>query len=203
MRGVVDEVIATTRSLDGIVASSQISEGAGGASASLQLTIPTRNLDTALDRMTELADVDSLNETATDITKPVISAEDELRDAEARRRELLQALGNASTEAEADALTLKIADARREIARAEAAYERLTRKARLSELAVTVRSDPGASNERTLGDWLDDAVGVLETIAGVLLIALAIVVPVGLLAVLVAVVTARVRRRRRERALDD
>ena len=48
--------------------------------------------------MTELADVDSLNETATDITRPVVSAKDELRDAEARRRELLQALGNATTD---------------------------------------------------------------------------------------------------------
>ena len=88
-------MIAITRSLGGIVASSQVSETADGASASLQLTIPTRNLDAALDRMTDLADVDSLNETATDITKPVVSAQDRLRDAEARRRELLQALGNA------------------------------------------------------------------------------------------------------------
>ena len=102
VRGVTDEVISITRSLGGIVASSQVSETADGASASLQLTIPTRNLDTALDRMTDLADVDSLNETATDITKPVVSAKDELRDAEARRRELLQALGNATTEAEAE-----------------------------------------------------------------------------------------------------
>jgi hypothetical protein len=202
VRDVTDEVISITRSLDGIVASSQVSETADGASASLQLTIPTRNLDTALDRMTDLADVDSLNETATDITKPVVTAKDELRDAEARRRELLQALGNATTEAEADALELKIADARREIARAEADYERLTAKARLSTLDVTVNGDPEASDQRTLGDWLDDAVDVLRTVAGVLLVTLAIVVPIGLVAGLIAWIIARIRRRRRERALD-
>ncbi len=202
VRGVSDEVISITRSLDGIVASSQVTEGTDGASSSLQLTIPTRNLDAALDRMTDLADVDSLNETSVDITKPVVSAQDTLRDAEARRRELLQALGNASTEAEADALTLKIADARREIAKAEAAYERLASKARLSQLDVTVRSDPGASDSRSLGDWLDDAVSVLETVAGVLLIALVIIVPIGLVAALIAAVALRIRRRRRERALD-
>jgi len=202
VRDVTDEVISITRSLGGIVASSQVSETADGASSSLQLTIPSRNLDAALDRMTDLADVDSLNETTTDITKPVVSAKDELRDAEARRRELLQALGNATTEAEADALELKIADARHEIARAEAAYERVTRKARLSELAVTVSSNPGASDHRDLGDWLDDAVDVLRTVAGVLLVTLAIVVPIGLIAGIVAWVAARVRRRRRERALD-
>ncbi|HET6831171.1 MAG TPA: DUF4349 domain-containing protein [Solirubrobacterales bacterium] len=202
VRDVTDEVISITRSLDGIVAASQVTETADGASSSLELTLPTRNLDTALDRMTDLADVDSLNETTTDITKPVVSAKDELRDAEARRRELLQALGNATTEAEADALELKIADARREIARAEAAYERLTAKARLSELAVTVSSNPGASDQRDLGDWLDDAVDVLRTVAGVLLVTLAIVVPIGLIVAIAAWVITRLRRRRREQALD-
>jgi hypothetical protein len=202
VREVTDEVISITRSLDGIVASSQVRETPEGASSALELTIPTRNLDAALDRMTDLADVDSLNETATDITRPVVSAKDELRDAEARRRELLQALGNTTTEAEADALELRIADARREIARAEAAYERLTAKARLSELAVTVQSDTAASEHRDLGDWLDDAVDVLRTVAGVLLVTLAVVVPIGLIVALVALLTARVRRRRRESALD-
>ena len=57
VRNVTGEVISITRSLGGIVATSQVSETADGASASLQLTIPTRNLDAALDRMTELADV--------------------------------------------------------------------------------------------------------------------------------------------------
>ena len=123
-------------------------------------------------------------------------------EAEARRRELLKALGNATTESEADALEAKIADARREIARAEAAYERVTGKARLSELAVSVASNPDASTHRSLGDWLDDALDVLRTLAGVLLVSLAVLVPLGLIAALVAWVVARFRRRRRERALD-
>jgi hypothetical protein len=202
VREVTDEVISITRSLDGIVASSQVRETPDGASSALELTIPTRNLDTALDRMTDLADVDSLNETATDITKPVVSAKDALRDAEARRRELLQALGNATTEAEADALEAKIADARREIARAEAAYERLRDRARLSELSVTVTSDTAASDHRDLGDWADDAVDVLRTVAGVLLVTLAVALPIGLIAAVAAWVASRVRRRRRERTLD-
>jgi hypothetical protein len=202
VREVTDEVISITRSLDGIVASSQVRETPDGASSALELTIPTRNLDTALDRMTDLADVDSLNETATDITKPVVSAKDALRDAEARRRELLQALGNATTEAEADALEAKIAGARREIARAEAAYERLRDRARLSELSVTVTSDTAASDHRDLGDWADDAVDVLRTVAGVLLVTLAVALPIGLIVAVAAWVASRVRRRRRERTLD-
>jgi len=203
VRSVTDQVISITRSLDGIVASSQVSETPDGASATLQLTIPTRNLDAALDRMTDLADVDSLNESSVDITKPVVDAKDRLNDAEARRRELLQALGNATTEAEASAIERKIADARREIARAEAAYERITGRARLSSLAVSVTSNPQASSDRTLGDWADDAVDVLRTLAGVLIVAAAVLVPLALIGAAVALIVTRVRRRRRERALDD
>jgi HAMP domain-containing protein len=202
VRSVSDEVITITRSLGGIVASSQVSETADGATATLDLTLPTRNVDAALDQMTELADVDSLNETSTDITKPFVSAQDELRDAEARRRELLEALGNATTDAEVEALTLQIADARREISRAEASFERIAAKARLSSLSVSVSSDPNASDERTLGDWLDDAVDVLRGIAGVLLVSAAILIPLGLIAGAIAWVTMRLRRRSREKTLD-
>jgi Domain of unknown function (DUF4349) len=202
VRGVSDEVISITRSLDGIVASSQVSESKGVSTATLELTLPTRNVDAALDRMTDLADVDSLNETTDDITKPFVSAQDQVKDAKAKRKELLEALGNATTDAEAQALTIRIADARREIARAQAAFDRIARKARLSDLSVTVTSNPNATDERTLGDWFDDAVDVLRGIAGVLLVSAAILVPLGLIAAMAAFITSRLRRRSRERSLD-
>ncbi len=202
VRGVSGEVISITRSLGGIVASSQVSETQGGSTANLELTIPTRNLDAALDQMTDLADVDSLNETTDDITKPFVSAQDQVHDAKARRHELLKALGNATTDAEAEALTIQIADARREISRAEANFDRIARKARLSDLNVTVSSNPNASDERTLGDWFDDAVDVLRGVAGVLLVSAAILIPIGLIAAIVAWVAMRLRRRSREKTLD-
>ena len=194
-------MISITRSLDGIVASSQVSETQGGSTANLELTIPTRNLDAALDQMTDLANVDSLNETTDDITKPFVSAQDQVHDAKARRHELLKALGNATTDAEAEALTIQIADARREISRAEANFDRIARKARLSDLNVTVSSNPNASDERTLGDWFDDAVDVLRGVAGVLLVSAAILIPIGLIAAIVAWVAMRLRRRSREKTL--
>ena len=203
VRGVSGEVISITRSLGGIVASSQVSETQGGSTANLELTIPTRNLDAALDQMTDLADVDSLNETTDDITKPFVSAQDQVHDAKARRHELLKALGNATTDAEAEALTIQIADARREISRAEANFDRIARKARLSDLNVTVSSNPNASDERTLGDWFDDAVDVLRGVAGVLLVSAAILIPIGLIAAIVAWVAMRLRRRSREKTLAD
>ena len=85
VRETSDEAIAITRALGGIVASSQVSEAGRQSSATLQLTIPTRNLDSAIDQLTELANVESLNEATVDITKPFVSAQDRLEDAEAER----------------------------------------------------------------------------------------------------------------------
>lgn len=203
VRDVSDEVISITRSLDGIVASSQVSEAGRNSSATLQLTIPTRNLDTAIDRLTELANVESLDESTLDITKPYVSAQDRLRDAEAKRRSLLEALENATTDAEATALELRIDDARREISRAESRFENIARRSRLSDLSVTVVGDPDAKDDRSLGDWLDDAVDVLRAVAGILLITAAIVVPLGILIAIAWFAISRLRRGRRERALDS
>jgi hypothetical protein len=54
----------------------------------------------------------------------------------------------------------------------------------------------------TPGDALGDAARVLEVIAGVLVIAAAVLVPVGLIAALAAYAGRLVTRRRRERALE-
>lgn len=201
---VSDEAIAITRDLDGIVATSSVSSAGDEANAMLELVIPTRNLDAAIDRLAEIADVRSLNETTVDITHPYVSAKDRLADAEAERRELLEALGNASTDEEAEALRLQIADARKEIARAQARFDRIARRAQLSEVSLTITGDRNATgDDRTLGDWLDDAVSVLRDVAGVLLISAAILIPLGLLAAIAWFVISRLLRRRRERALDD
>lgn len=203
---VSDEAIAITRDLDGIVASSSVTTAGDQASARLELVIPTRNLDAAIDRLTGIADVRALNESAVDITHPYVTARDRLTDARAERRELLEALGNASTDAEAEALRLQIADARKEIARAQAAFDRIARRAQLSEISMTITGDHdagAADDDRTLGDWFDDAVSVLRDVAGILLISAAIGVPLAILAALAWLVGGRLLRRRRERALDE
>ncbi len=202
VRDVSDQVIAITRSLDGIVASSQVSVAGKQSRADLQLTIPTRNLDAAIDQLTKLANVDSLNEATEDITRPFVSAKNNLNDLQAQRRKLLQALGNAATDTEAEALRLQIGDVRRQISRAQAAFENIARRANLSDLNVTVTGDPNAKEDRDLGTWFDDAVSVLRDVAGVLLISAAIVVPLGLLIGLTWMAVAWARRRRRESALD-
>ena len=205
---VSDEAISITRDLDGIVASSNVTTAGKDASATLALVIPTRNLDTAVDRLTEIGDVKSLSENSIDITHPYVSAQDRLEDAEAERRELLEALGNAGTNAEAEALRKQIADARREIARAQARFDKISRRAQLSEVSLTIEGDRNASSAdddeggRTIGDWLDDTVSVLRDVAGVLLVSAAILIPAAILLTIAWLVIRAVLRRRRERALS-
>lgn len=204
---VSDKAIAITRDLDGIVATSNVSTAGRDASATLELVIPTRNLDTAIDRLTEIGDVRSLEEASTDITRPYVTAEDRLEDAEAERKELLEALGNASTDAEAEAIRIQISDARKEIAKAQAAFDNIARKAQLSEVSLTIKGDRDASatsddDDKSLGDWFDDAKDVLSDVAGILLVAAAILIPAAILLMIAWLLIRRSIRRRRERALD-
>ena len=97
---------------------------------------------------------------------------------------------------------------RSQIARLNGDLAALRRRADLSTVSVTVRGGATQSEEGaggggawSPGDAARDAVRVLEVMAGVLLIALAIVVPIGLLSLMGAFGVRATRRRRRESAL--
>ncbi len=78
-------------------------------------------------------------------------------------------------------------------------YSRLTVTIQASSVAVAQPSHAGGF---TLHRALHDAGRVLVVVAGVALIALAVLVPLGLLVALVAWTTRAMRRRRREAMLD-
>ena len=99
---------------------------------------------------------------------------------------------------------------RSQIARLNGDLDALRRRADLSSVSLVVRgtaAEPGGGSGSGGGGWspgdaAHDALRVLEVIAGVALIALAIAAPLGLLAALVAIGVRVTRRRRREGALD-
>ncbi len=206
VREVSDEAIQITESVGGVVLSSQLNERGSQASADLQLSIPTSELDATLDRLTDLATVESLNEAAVDITEPFVSARDRLGDARDQRLELLEALGNATIEEQAEALRKQLREVRKEVSRAEARFDRIAQQARLSDVSLQVRGtdDDGESDDGwSLGDAIDDALTALEAVAGALLIILAVVLPLAITAALVTLIIHWARRRSRERALDE
>lgn len=204
VREVSDRAISIVQGAGGIIVSSNLSEQGKRASATLELSIPTRALDSTLDQLTELATVKSLNEGSVDITRPFVSAEDALKDAKAERKELLEALGNATTDFEAEAIRKQLDDVQGEIARAEATFQNVARRARLADVSLQIEGKPESDDGSwSLGEAADDALDVLRTVAGVLLISAAILVPLGLIVAAVTGVVLWIRRRRRERALDD
>jgi len=204
-----DGVIRTVDRFGGIVASSAIGSDDDTGEASFDLRIPTGRLDDALAALSKLGHVAERRQSLVDITGSFTSAEDRLSDARAERRGLLKALGKATTQQQIGSLRAQLRIVRGQIARLNGDLESLRRRADLSRVSVTVRGDGSKADQDTggagrwsPGDAARDAVRVLEVIAGVALIALAVAVPLALLAGLVALGVRSGRRRRREGALD-
>jgi len=204
VQGVANEVVEVTDRYDGVVLDSQVTTDQGGARAAFTLEIPFSELDAALADLSELGDVISRTEVGEDITQGAVRSQKQLA-------KVLEDLSKARIE-------LELADSRRErlvlksqIDSLEASAEALRadvgqtqRRARFATVNVDITSNGSASDEDgwSLSDALDDAGRVLEVIGGIALIALAVLLPLALVGTLIYVVTARTRRRSRERALD-
>jgi hypothetical protein len=202
-----DAVIRTVDRFGGIVASSSINDAAKGGEASFDLRIPTARLDDALAALSKLGHVADRTQDLQDITSSFTSAQDRLADARAERRGLLRALGRATTRAQIDSLRARLRESRGRIARLEGELRSLRRRADLSVVALTITGVADGAGAATGGNWspgdaAGDALRVLEVMAGVTLIALAIAVPLGLLGVAIVLAARGARRRGRERALD-
>jgi hypothetical protein len=192
-----------TAELGGFVKHSRVTSSQGG---DLQLRIPTRRLDVAVQRISKLAKVRELSRSADDITGAVVSARDRLHDARAERKSLLTQLANATTLNETESIRARLEIVSREIAAARNSLARVNNRANFADVAVTLVATRGGGAEEggawTPGDAWHDALRVLEVIAGVLMIAAAIAVPLLAAWLLGWLGRRSITRRRRERALD-
>ncbi len=199
-------LVRATQDLGGVVASSQVDSTPSGGDATFVLRIPTARVDDALKRFAELAGVARLSEGAQDITGSFVSAQDRLSDARAERKALLAALGKASTPRSIASLRARIRGNRTEIARLEGDLRGLRRRADFTRVDVSVRArgaaeGPDAGSAWGPGDAARDALRVLEVVAGVALVAGAVLLPLALLGWGAAFAGRGLRRRRREAAL--
>jgi hypothetical protein len=204
-RGRFDETVDDVRTLvagfGGFVASSSVTSSSGG---DLQLRVPSSRLDLTIQRLSKLAKVRGLSRNTRDITVAVVSARDRLNDARAERKSLLRQLANATTINETKSLRARLRIVSREIAAARNALARVNNRANFSNVSVTLVTTRGSSGGGvwTPSDAFHDALRVLEVIAGVLLIAAAVALPLLLAWLLGWLARRGVTRRRRERALD-
>jgi hypothetical protein len=196
---------------NGIVVSSHVtSTGGPDGGARFALSVPVGNLQRTVSELSQLhgAHVVSRSDDTNDITGQVGGASRRLAEARALRRSLLRQLAAATTTEAITSLRAQLRDADAMIGRDSASLSGLHRSVVNSSLTVTIQAAtvpvPAASHGGgfTLHRAVHDAGRVLVVAAGVALIALAVMVPLGLLVALAGWVGLVLRRRRREAMLD-
>jgi hypothetical protein len=205
----VDRTIRIVDALGGYVQSSEVNRGGSSASATLVLKIPSADLDKGLAQISKLAHVRSRSQQAEDVTNQRSALEASVRDARADRDGLRDRLRKAATDRERSRLRGLLDRASRRVTQRERDLAQLGREVSYAtvELSVEGNRKSGAAaapgDRWTPGDAAGDAVRVLEVIAGVLVIGLAILVPIALLAFLAALAARVLRQHKRERALES
>lgn len=203
VQDVTNDAIDIVRSHRGIVESSNSAVTDDRAQATLQLVIPTRQLDSAVGQLSDLADVKSLSEGTLDITRPFLDAKDRLADLRAEREGIRGQLEDADTQDEIDQLKQRLAIVNDQIAQANADFENVKRRANLSNVTLQITSQGADEGDWSLEDALDDAGRVLTVGAGIALITAAVVVPLALIVAIIYFLVSASRNRSRKRALDE
>jgi hypothetical protein len=205
VRAVAAEVFATVHAHDGIVLRSSVRDrGEGEASAGFDRLIPSGRRDDALAAFSAIAEVRSRSDSTLDVTAPTIGLEERLRDARARIEGLLAQLAAADTEAERLAAEAELRAERRRAAGLRSRLAALQRRTHLSRVFLRVESGVASAGDGRwgVGEAFEDAKRILGIAGGVSLIGLAILAPIGLIALVASLAHRGWRRRGRERALD-
>jgi hypothetical protein len=205
VQAVANDVVAVTDRHDGVVLSSQVTTDAGGARAAFELEIPYKQLDAALTDLSGLADVISRAEAGQDITARAVRAQKDLAATYERIRRAGIELIRADTTEERLVIESRIRSLEATADAQRAELNGVERQGRFATVNVDVTSSGSGSGEDggwSLGEALDDAGRVLEVIGGIALVGLAVLVPVAAVGALAWLIATRIRRRRREGALD-
>ena len=179
----------------------------GDGSGDFQLRIPEKDLQPALRDLAKLGEVRSRSQSGQDVTREFVSAQDRLQAARAERRSLLRRLEAAKTDAEAEAIRRRLDLNAGEVRGLRGQVRELRTRTDYATVSVTLRQDGdgggsgGASDGDGLGGALDDALRSLEDSVEILVRALGVAIPLGLLAGALALGARGLRRRRREAAL--
>ncbi len=207
---VAQEVFNVVGRENGIVRRSSVTATGGtDGYAQFELSVPSSALPATMASLSRLqyAHVASRTDTSQDVNDTYVSVQHRLADARALRTALLKQLANAVTQQQIDSLTARLHDAEASIASDLATLRGLNRQINFSQISVTINAAAvpvkhSSGGGFTLGKAAHDAGRVLTVGAGIALIALAVLVPVGLVAALAWWIGVVVRRRRREHALD-
>jgi hypothetical protein len=204
MARVAEQVTVVTNRHGGFVLSSSVSTG-DSAGGDFELRIPANRLRPALRDLSALADVRTQSQTGRDVTREHVTARDRLQSARAERRSLLRRLEVAATDEEAEAIRRRLDLVAGEINGLRGQLRDLRLRTDYAVVTVSLLASDGESDEGGASGSFDDALGdageLLVGVAGVLVRALAVALPIGLIALAGWAAGRVLRRRRRESAL--
>jgi Domain of unknown function (DUF4349) len=200
------KVFEAVHAHNGIVIRSSTQEGAvGEAGATFELLIPSGKLGDAMAAFSQIDEVRSRHEATADITAPTVTAAELLRESRARVDGLLAQLEAAETEGEREAVEAEMRQERRHASRLAAQLTHLHKRADFSRVSLRIEmgADSGSSGGGAWGidDALHDAGHVLTVAAAVTLVALAVLGPIALIALLAWLTQRAWVRRERRRVL--
>jgi hypothetical protein len=205
MARVAEQVTTVTNRHGGFVLSSSVSTGEDSAGGDFELRIPSARLRPALRDLAALADVRTQTQTGRDVTREHVTAKDRLQAARAERRSLLRRLELATTDEEAEAIRRRLDLVAGEINGLRAQLRGLRLRTDYAVVTVSLLPKDGDNGGGGAGGSFEDALGdagdLLVGVAGVIVRALAVGLPLGLIALLGWLVGRAVRRRQRESAL--
>jgi hypothetical protein len=208
VESVTDRAIRLTDTLGGFVQTSSTNRSGSRATATLTLKLPSAQLDAGIAQLSKLAHVRSRSQEAQDVTDQRSALQAAVRDARADRDGLRTRLAKATTDKERSRLRALLDRASRRVTQRERDVAELGQRTSFSTVDLSIvgtrkaAAAPAPAGRWTPGDAAKDAGRVLEVIAGVLVIAFAILIPLGILAGLAAYANRGLTRRRRERALE-
>jgi len=204
MARVAEQVTTVTNRHGGFVLSSSVSTGEDSAGGDFELRIPSARLRPALRDLAALADVRTQTQTGRDVTREHVTARDRLQAARAERRSLLRRLELATTDEEAEALRRRLDIVAGEINGLRSQLRGLRLRTDYAVVTVSLLptdGDQGGGAGGSFDDALGDAGDLLVGVAGVIVRALAVGLPLGLIALVGWLAARALRRRQRESAL--
>ncbi len=205
VQDVANQVVDVTDTYDGIVLDSRVTTDQAGARAEFSLEIPYKQLDAALSDLSGLADVISRTEGGEDITSKATRSQRDLVNTLEQIRKARIALIEADTREERLVLKSQIDSLNATADTYRTELNGVKRQGRFATVDVEVssdKSDSGSGGGWSLGDAFHDAGRVLEVIAGIGLVTLAVMLPISLIALLGWAIGSRTVRRRREAVLN-
>ncbi|HEY0631032.1 MAG TPA: DUF4349 domain-containing protein [Thermoleophilaceae bacterium] len=194
-----DGIGTVAQSHGGFVASSHVTTGdAGSSGGTFELRVPQKELEATIADLSKLGHLRSRSENGQDVTAPYNHVEDRLGNALVERRTLKLRLTHAQGSA-ADAIRARIATLSRAIDTLNLRIKNLRNRTVYSTMSVTL--EQAKSSSGGTGAAFDDARRILQAMLNFCVRALAVLLPLALLAGLAAFGARALRRRRRENAL--